>query len=87
MIDPPFEPLAPINMPIPVFVIAGLVAGFGLGFGLAVIAELLDTSIRRKDTLSEMLSVPVLARIPATASSTISPFKTPLKNEVEEKIV
>ncbi|WP_136680299.1 capsule biosynthesis protein [Neptunomonas sp. XY-337] len=65
LIDPPFEPLAPINMPIPIFVIAGLAAGIGLGLGLAVIAELLDTSIRRKDTLSEMLNVPVLARIPA----------------------
>jgi len=64
LIDPPFEPLAPINMPIPIFVIAGLVAGIGLGIGLAIIAELLDTSIRRKDTLVEMLNVPVLARIP-----------------------
>lgn len=65
LIDPPFDPLAPINLPIPIFVLAGLVAGIGLGLGLAVVAELLDTSIRRKDTLSEMLNVPVLARIPS----------------------
>ena len=64
LIDPPFDPIAPINMPIPIFVIAGLIAGIGLGFGLAVIVELLDTSIRRKDTLTRMLNVPVLARVP-----------------------
>lgn len=72
LIDPPFEPLAPINMPVPIFIIAGLFAGIGLGLGLAVVSELLDTSIRRKDTLSEMLNVPVLARIPAMNSKQIS---------------
>lgn len=64
LIDPPFEPLAPSNMPLLVFMLAGLVGGAGLGLGLAIIAELLDTSIRRKDTLRQMLDVPVLARIP-----------------------
>ncbi|WP_238321479.1 GumC family protein [Neptuniibacter caesariensis] len=72
LIDPPFEPLAPINMPVVIFVIAGLFAGIGLGLGLAVVAELLDTSIRRKDTLFEMLNVPVLARVPAM--NTEKPF-------------
>lgn len=64
LIDPPYEPLAPINLPLFIFVIAGCVAGLGLGVGLAAITELLDTSIRRKDTLTQMLNVPVLARIP-----------------------
>lgn len=64
LIDPPFEPLGPSSLSIVIYVIAGLFGGIGLGCGLAVIAELLDTSIRRKDTLTEMLEVPVLARIP-----------------------
>lgn len=76
LIDPPFEPLAPINLSIVVFVAAGLVAGVGLGLGLAVIAELLDTSIRRKDTLVEMLNVPVLARVPPFSATTNNPNNT-----------
>lgn len=68
LIDPPFEPLAPINMPLLAFIIAGVVGGLGLGLGLACIAELLDTSIRRKDTLTSLLHVPVLARIPPNSS-------------------
>ncbi|MBE9396119.1 capsule biosynthesis protein [Pontibacterium sp. N1Y112] len=68
LIDPPYEPLAPINLPLFVFVIAGCLAGLGLGLGLACINELLDTSIRRKDTLKQILNVPVLARIPSHPS-------------------
>jgi polysaccharide chain length determinant protein (PEP-CTERM system associated) len=64
LIDPPFEPLAPSNLPLVMFVLAGLFSGIGLGIGLAVIAELLDTSIRRQDTLSQMLNTQTLARIP-----------------------
>lgn len=74
LIDPPFEPLAPINLPTLFFVAAGLIAGVGLGLGLAIIAELLDTSIRRKDTLVEMLNVPVFARVP--------PFTTPVEKSI-----
>lgn len=65
LIDPPFDPLAPSNLPVPFFAIAGVVAGMCLGMGMAVVAEVLDTSIRRKDTLSKMLKVPVLARLPS----------------------
>lgn len=64
LIDPPFTPLAPSNLPIVVFVIAGLIGGVCLGFGLAFVLEIIDTTIRRKDTLSQIINAPVFIRIP-----------------------
>lgn len=64
LIDAPFDPLGPINMPLIIFVIAGVFGGFALGLSLAFVAELLDTSVRRKEAVSDILNAPVLARIP-----------------------
>lgn len=64
LIDAPYTPTAPLNLPVVVFIIGGLVGGFGLGCGLAVFAEVLDTTVRRRDALSKVLDVPVFARIP-----------------------
>ena len=51
-------------MPLIVFVIAGIFGGIALGLSLAFVAELLDTSVRRKESVSDILNAPVLARIP-----------------------
>jgi len=64
LIDPPFDPVAPVNLPLLIFVIAGGFAGVALGIGLAIVAELLDTTIRRKEIVTRILEVPVLTRIP-----------------------
>ena len=64
LIDPPFQPMAPSNLPLPMFVIAGLFGGIALGCGLALAVELMDTRLRRRDQLSDVIGVPVLARIP-----------------------
>jgi len=64
LIDAPFEPLGPSNLPLIVFLIVGIVGGVGLGCGLALVAELLDTSIRRKSTVTQLLGVGVISRIP-----------------------
>jgi len=64
VIDPPFTPRAPSNLPLLVFVIASLFGGFALGCGLAVVAELADTSVRRRASLERLLDTPVLTRIP-----------------------
>jgi uncharacterized protein involved in exopolysaccharide biosynthesis len=75
LIDAPFDPLGPINIPLIIFAIAGVFGGFALGLGLAFVAELLDTSVRRKEAVSDIIDAPVLARIP--------PF--PLANTKETK--
>lgn len=64
LIDPPFTPLAPSNLPLVVFIIAGIVGGICFGLGLAFIIEMIDTSLRRKDALSHIINAPVFIRIP-----------------------
>jgi len=68
LIDAPFEPLAPSNFPITLFFLAGLICGCAMGTGLALVAELLDTSIRRKETVSSLLQAAVISRIPPQTS-------------------
>ncbi|MFA0077931.1 GumC family protein [Vibrio artabrorum] len=64
IIDLPFTPSIKSNMPTVVFILAGLVAGVGLGIGLAVLLELFDSSIKRKDEIEDILGVPVITVIP-----------------------
>ncbi len=64
IIDQPFTPLEPSNLSTFIYVLAGLLAGGALGAGLAVIAELLDSTVRRRDVLERLIGAPTLARIP-----------------------
>ena len=64
VIDRPFTPTAPSNLPLFLFVIAGLVGGVFLGSGMAMMLEIADTTLRRRDHLEALTGVPVLSRIP-----------------------
>lgn len=64
LIDPPFTPLAPSNLPLAFFVVAGVIGGLFFGLALAFIIEMVDTSIRRKDALAQIINAPVFIRIP-----------------------
>jgi polysaccharide chain length determinant protein (PEP-CTERM system associated) len=64
IIDLPFTPTGKANLPLPVYIIIGLIAGIAIGVGLAIIFELLDTRIYRTETLETLCSAPVLTVIP-----------------------
>lgn len=64
IIDQPYTPTWPSNIPSIVFILAGFIGGILLGTGLAVIVEIMDTSIRRIDQLQSYTNAPVLSRIP-----------------------
>ena len=64
VIDRPFTPSAPTNLPPIVFVIAGFFGGLFLGGGIALVLELSDNTIRRRESLEALTKVPVLTRIP-----------------------
>lgn len=69
IIDRPFTPSAPSNLPSILFVIAGLIGGIFLGSGMAVAIELSDTTIRSRTTLENIAGAPVISRIPPMAFS------------------
>jgi len=64
VIDRPFTPTAPSNFSSYLFGVAGLFGGILLGCGLALFLEICDTTLRRRDYLEALTSVPVLSRIP-----------------------
>lgn len=69
VIDRPYTPTAPSNFPLVLFVLAGLLGGILLGAGLALLFELMDTTLRRRDQLEILTGVPVLTRIPRQSST------------------
>jgi len=64
VIDQPYMPSSPDNLPMIVFLIAGLFAGLGLGIGVALIIEYSDTSVRYIEDLELISGVSVVTRIP-----------------------
>lgn len=71
IIDEAYQPLKPSNLPLLLFVVAGLVAGIVIGAGLALLSELMDSSVRRRDRLEALLNVPVISRIPCVRDSKV----------------
>lgn len=64
IIDLPYTPSHPSNLPIIFFVLAGLVAGIGLGGGIATFLELFNSSVRRSEEIEVITGAPVLTYIP-----------------------
>lgn len=70
VIDRPFSPTRPSNLPPVLFAIAGLIAGVLLGSGLALFLEITDTTVRRRDVAQQLTGLPVLARLSHNSPST-----------------
>ncbi|MEH0741036.1 chain-length determining protein [Vibrio cholerae] len=68
IIDLPYTPTTPNNLPTIVFIIAGLFAGIGLGCGIATFIELFDTSIRTRQEIQAITGSPVITSIPKIAN-------------------
>lgn len=64
IIDEPYTPLWPSNIPSVVFVLAGLIGGIFFGAGMAIIVEIMDTCVRTGAQLQSFTQAPVLSRIP-----------------------
>ncbi|MGL6260219.1 GumC family protein [Vibrio sp. WXL103] len=64
IIDLPYTPSRPSNLPTIVFVIAGIFGGLALGIGIAVIFELFDSTIRNPADIRKHTSIPVIATLP-----------------------
>ncbi len=64
VIDLPFTPSRPSNLPIIVFVVLGLICGAGLGVGIATLIELLDSSVRSVSEIETITGSQVITTIP-----------------------
>jgi uncharacterized protein involved in exopolysaccharide biosynthesis len=64
LIDPPLPPEEPISPNRPLVVMAGLVLSLALAAAVAMLREVLDTTIRSRDELLQLVGVAPLALIP-----------------------
>ncbi|RSD30685.1 GumC family protein [Vibrio pectenicida] len=64
IIDLPYTPSAPSNLPIIIFIVAGLFAGVALGSGIATLIEIFNTAVRSPIELEALTGTQVIAIIP-----------------------
>lgn len=64
VIDIPFEPKTPINLPFHIYIILSLFAGLVVGFAAAIIQDLFDDTIWSLDQIKSVTDIPVISTIP-----------------------
>lgn len=67
VIDRPYTPVTPSNLPLVFFILAGLFGGLFLGIGVAFVLELTDTTLRTREQILQMTGLAVISRIPPIA--------------------
>lgn len=65
VIDRPFTPGYPSNLPLLIYIVIGLIVGVGGGIALAVIAEVLDDTLWHIKKVSVFDHIDILARLPS----------------------
>ncbi|TCS42382.1 GumC family protein [Reinekea marinisedimentorum] len=71
VIDQPFVPGTPINPSTILYVIGGLFGGLALGAGIALVLEVSNTRVYRKDELEKLTGMPVLTRLPRVSEAAL----------------
>ncbi len=64
LIDEAVEPTSPSGPNRPLYVAVALMAGLFLAVAIVVVMDMLDTRVRGKEDVEELLGVPVIGRIP-----------------------
>ncbi|WP_117233926.1 GumC family protein [Vibrio maerlii] len=64
VIDLPYTPTRPSNLPTIIFIIAGIFGGCALGIGLAIILEFFDSTIRNAQDIANITDIPILTTLP-----------------------
>lgn len=64
IIDKPFNPISPLNLPLIVFIIGGLFGGIFTGISFAIINELMNHKLYTVEQIEKLSRVPVIARLP-----------------------
>jgi succinoglycan biosynthesis transport protein ExoP len=69
LIDPPLPPEEPVSPNRPLVVIAGSILSIGLALAIAMLLEMLDTTVRSRDELTQLVGIAPLALIPYLETS------------------
>lgn len=85
MIDPPFEPTKPSNLPLIVYAIAGMIAGGFLGVSLGTVMAIADTRIYSAEKMVAIFGAPVIGRIPLQKIHGFDPTTGLLDFDSDEK--
>jgi polysaccharide chain length determinant protein (PEP-CTERM system associated) len=64
VIDKPFNPIQPLNLPLVVFVIFGIVGGLFTGISFSIINELMNNKLYGLEQIEQITGVTVIARLP-----------------------
>ncbi|MFT4925388.1 MAG: polysaccharide chain length determinant protein (PEP-CTERM system associated) [Phenylobacterium sp.] len=64
VIDKPFNPIRPLNLPLIAFVIFGFIGGLLTGISFAVVNELMNHKLYNIEQIELITGVPVIARLP-----------------------